>query len=73
LVREQSDELERALWAAVRALEESAALSHRLYSNGESSMKGRFAEREKTQAQQAELIRNMLLHGTTLSRNDAPK
>lgn len=73
LVREQSEELERALWAAVRALEESAALSRRLSTREPGELRARFAEKARTQDQQADLIRQMLLHGTRLSREDARK
>ena len=74
LVNEQSEEIERALWAAVRALEESAALSRRLFGIEKgAAMKERFAERAKTQGDQADLIRQILLHGTMLSPEDARK
>jgi threonine dehydrogenase-like Zn-dependent dehydrogenase len=43
LVREQGEEMERALWAAVRALEEGAALSRRLAaSEGMRDLRERF-------------------------------
>jgi two-component system chemotaxis response regulator CheB len=71
LIREQSEGLERALWAAVRALEESAALSQRLSSSEKSELRHRFKEKAFTQAQQAEQIRHILLHGARLSSADA--
>lgn len=71
LVREQSESLERALWAAVRALEESAALSGRLSTSEKSELSQRFRETARTQREQAELIRQVLLHGAMLSRPDA--
>ena len=71
LLSEQSESLERALWAAVRALEESAALSHRLGASGQSELRHRFREKASTQAEQAELIRQILLHGAMLSGGDA--
>jgi two-component system chemotaxis response regulator CheB len=73
LVREQSEELERAMWAAARALEESSTLSLRLSASERSDLRVRFAEKAKTQSQQADLIRQMLLHGLLLSRDDAAK
>ena len=72
LVREQSEGMERALWAAARALEESAALSRRLHAKADGELRKRFAEKAKTQAEQAELIRQILLHGAMLSRSDLP-
>jgi two-component system chemotaxis response regulator CheB len=71
LVREQSESLERALWAAVRALEESSALSGRLSASEKSELSQRFRETARTQREQAELIRQVLLHGAMLSRPDA--
>jgi two-component system chemotaxis response regulator CheB len=72
LVREQSEEMERALWAAVRSLEESAALSRRLSAIEKNpTLRERFAERTRTQTEQAELIRQILLHGVMLSKKDA--
>jgi two-component system chemotaxis response regulator CheB len=71
LVREQSEEMERVLWAAVRALEESAALARRVsqYETGE--LRKRFAEKATTHAQHADYIRQLLLHGHMLDRLDA--
>lgn len=73
LVREQSEAMERALWAAVRSLEESAALSRRLAATDKSDMRQRFVEKAKTQDEQADLIRDILLRGTKLTRTDAAK
>jgi two-component system chemotaxis response regulator CheB len=74
LVREQGEEMERALWAAVRSLEEGAALGGRLAAHETSNqLRGRFLEKERTQAQQADLIRGILLHAKRLSRTDAAK
>jgi len=72
LVSEPGEEMERALWAAVRALEEGAALSRRLMTSARGDLRRRFAEKAKTQNEQAELIRQILLHGALLSREDAP-
>jgi two-component system chemotaxis response regulator CheB len=71
LVREQSEEMERALWAAVRALEESAALSQRLSATSSADLRQRFVEKSRTHTAQAEYIRQMILHGQMLSRGDA--
>jgi two-component system chemotaxis response regulator CheB len=68
---EQADETERALWAAVRALEESAAVARRLASRTTGPMRQKFEEKEETQAQQANMIRRILLGGGVLSRTDA--
>jgi two-component system chemotaxis response regulator CheB len=74
LVSEQGEEMERALWAAARSLEEGAALSRRLaQAQTGNDLRGRFLEKERTQNQQADLIRQMLLHGVMLSRADASK
>lgn len=73
LVREQSEEMERALWAAVRSLEEGAALSRRLMSSATNELRRRFAEKAKTQMEQAGLIRDILLHGFKLDRSDAAR
>jgi two-component system chemotaxis response regulator CheB len=71
LVREQSEGMERALWAAVRALEESATLSRRLAGSEKGDLRVRFQEKASTQAEQANMIRQILLHGSMLSPPDA--
>lgn len=73
LVREQSEGMERALWAAVRALEEGAALSRRLEASSRGELKERFSEKTRTQMADADLIRQVLLHGAMLVRPDSNK
>jgi two-component system chemotaxis response regulator CheB len=73
LVSEQSEGMDRALWAAVRALEESAALSRRLARTATSDLRDRFLEKAKTQIQEADLIREILLRGDMLSEEDAER
>ena len=63
LAREQDEELERALWSAERALEETAALSLRISSREKGPLQERLAEKAATQAQQADLIKDILLNG----------
>ncbi len=71
LVDEQGEEMERTLWAAVRALEEGARLSRRLSTSERGELARRFAEKAKTQTEQAELLKQILLHGNRLDANDA--
>jgi len=68
LVAEQAESLERALWAAMRALEESASMAKRMSSS--THVGSRFAEKARTQMNQAELVRRMLTGGGTLSTGD---
>jgi two-component system chemotaxis response regulator CheB len=68
---EQAEEVERALWAAARALEESAALAGRLARGGTAEMRRRFTEREQAQLRDAQVIRQILLAGGVLRRADA--
>jgi two-component system chemotaxis response regulator CheB len=63
----QSEQVERALWSSVRALEEGAALARRLAAASTGRLRGRFEERSLAQAEQARLIRDALLAGLTLS------
>jgi two-component system chemotaxis response regulator CheB len=71
LVREQSEEMERVLWAAVRALEESAALARRVSLHETGDLQQRFAEKAATHTRQADYLRRMLLHTDRLSPLDA--
>ena len=64
--------MERALCAAVRGLEESAALSRRLSLSEKGELKHRFAEKAATHAQQAGLIREILLRGASMLPAVAP-
>lgn len=73
MVNEQSAEMERTLWAAVRVLEESAALSRRIANHETGSGKEYFTEKADSQLQQAQYIRGIIEHGARLSPDDAPK
>jgi two-component system chemotaxis response regulator CheB len=68
---EQAEEVERALWSAARALEESATLASRLATTGDPALRGRFAEKAEAQVRNADLIRRILLGGGVLARTDA--
>jgi two-component system chemotaxis response regulator CheB len=72
LLAEQAESLERALWAAVRALEESARLANRM-SLTPSGLRGRFDEKARTQMTHADIVRRMLLGQGTLSIDDAER
>lgn len=63
LALEQSEEVERALWAAVRALEESAAVSRRVQAVAPRDVRARLEEKERLHAQQAAVIKRILLSG----------
>ncbi|HWN68650.1 MAG TPA: chemotaxis protein CheB [Haliangium sp.] len=63
IAAEQADEVERALWAALRALEEGAALARRLAASTKGQLRQKFEEKVDAQAQQAQVIRRILLRG----------
>jgi len=73
MAAEQAEEVERALWASVRALEESSRLARRLAASTLGEMQRRFAEKEETQMQQADVIRRLLLAGEMLTERDAAR
>ena len=67
----QAEEVGRALWAAVRALEEAAAVSGRVAGTMSGAMRARFLEREKHQRAHADVVRDILLHGRLLNPQDS--
>jgi len=71
LLAEQSESLEAALWASVRALEETAQLADRLALSAERKLSPRFREKANALRQHAALIQDILLHGTTVEPEDA--
>jgi two-component system chemotaxis response regulator CheB len=70
LVSEQREAVERALWAAMRALEKNAALNRRLSANQTGELGRRFAEAAHSQQENAELIRQIILHNELLACPD---
>jgi two-component system chemotaxis response regulator CheB len=70
LLAEQSESLEAALWASVRALEESAQLADRLANSSDRKLAPRFRDKAAALRQHAGLIQDVLLHGTTLDPGD---
>jgi two-component system, chemotaxis family, protein-glutamate methylesterase/glutaminase len=67
LYAEQADQVESALWAAIRALEESVSLAQRLAGKSSGILRARFSERERAMLQHAETLREIVL-GTKLMR-----
>jgi two-component system chemotaxis response regulator CheB len=72
LVREHSQEMERVMWAAVRALEETAALARRISLQESGEMRKRFDEKAETTLAQADYLRKVLLGATGAARSRAP-
>jgi two-component system chemotaxis response regulator CheB len=60
-ISEQTEEVERALWAAARALEQSAALASRVAHSARGDMRERLEEKARTQLAQADIIRRIVL------------
>jgi two-component system, chemotaxis family, protein-glutamate methylesterase/glutaminase len=67
LILEQREQMERALWGAVRALEESASLNRRLSDTSVQDLRERFAEASRTYCEQADHIRRVLLGGVSFA------
>lgn len=71
LLTEQSEAMEAALWTALRALEESGALAHRLARRAsrhkQTLVAGRFQKRAQEAEQQAAMIQQLLLNGKTVA------
>ncbi len=69
LLSEQSLRLEAALWAALRGLEEKAALVHRLADrardSGHGMLMAQYAEQESDAQRHAAVIRELILRGDT--------
>lgn len=76
LMASQSDFLEEALWSALRALEESAALAGRLQGRaedrGHALAAARFAEQAGDAHQRAQTIRTVLSGGQVIAQNGPP-
>jgi two-component system chemotaxis response regulator CheB len=72
LVAAKSEEIDSALWAAVRALEESAALSRRLQRRmediGKGGMERRYAERANDAERYADVLRKILIEDTAKAK-----
>src|SRR5262249_20368760 len=66
----QAQELETALWAAVRSLQESETLAHRASRRGDPQMSARFLEKAESMKRHADVIRKVLLGGQTLTELD---
>ena len=71
LVAEQARALEGALWAAVRALEESETLARRMATHATADLGERFEEKAEAMKRHAHRIQEMLLHGQGLIVPDA--
>lgn len=77
MVAEQAHALERALWAAARALEESASLAGRMAARVSGGVRQKFEEKQDTQLQHARKVRSILdgavLHETDYHDAEAPR
>lgn len=77
LVPEQQHTVDSALWSAVRALEEKAALARRMAANArmrnQSFSLPRYEEQAREAEQQALLIRQVAMGGLSLSSSPPPK
>jgi two-component system chemotaxis response regulator CheB len=71
LAAQQANALESALWAGVRALEESAALAERMAGRSLPPLRSRYEDKGRAMRRQADVIRHMLLHEELLAEPDA--
>jgi len=71
LVTEHAEAIERSLWAAVRALEEGAAVAHRASKHVPNDVRRHLQEKEEAQFQQAQVIRGLLLEGRAFTETDS--
>lgn len=58
------------MWAAIRALEESAALATRLAGTAGGGLQTRFLDEQRTMAGHADTLRHMVLAGNQSTRQD---
>ena len=76
LLASQSEYLEEALWSALRALEESAALAKRLQGRaedrGHTLAAARFAEQAGDAHERAQTIRTVLSGGQVIAQSGPP-
>jgi two-component system chemotaxis response regulator CheB len=70
LTAAQAEEVEAALWGAVRALEEGSTLSGRIAGAMTGTMRERLLEKEHTQREQADVVRSLILGGRSLAPAD---
>ena len=70
LAAEEQHATENALWAAVRALQESESRTRRMAERSERSLAPRFLEQAEAMKQHSEVIRRMLLSDRILPRNE---
>lgn len=70
LYSEQADAVEFAMWAAIRALEESADLAKRMAQATPESLKARFLDKQRTMTLHADTLRKMVLAGNQSTRQD---
>ena len=71
VVAAQAETVERALWSAVRALEETAALTRRLADAARGELRRRFEEKEQDHRLQADTIKRLLMSPDSLDSSDA--
>jgi two-component system chemotaxis response regulator CheB len=70
LYSEQADQVEFAMWAAIRALEESASLALRLADTAGDQLRPRFLDKQRTMILHADTLRGMVLAGSQSTRQD---
>jgi two-component system chemotaxis response regulator CheB len=67
---EQADQVEFAMWAAIRALEESAALARRMAETGPGQLRDRFSDKARTMDLHTATLQRMVLGSEQSTRLD---
>jgi two-component system, chemotaxis family, protein-glutamate methylesterase/glutaminase len=73
VLAEQTEETERALWSAVRALEESAALATRVGQRSTGELQKRLLERSRGLSLEADIVRRILIGRASHPALDEPE